>query len=430
MRQKTGQQTSAAEKTIKDIRRATRKHHSAEDKIRIVLEGLRGEDSIAAICRREGIAESLYYSWSKEFLEAGKKRLAGVSTGGGFRYRGRLDNLELVALTSNKRDPDWPDSLDRETGIYTYYGDNKTPGRELHDTPRFGNAILQRVFADAEAGRDGRARVPPILVFSSAGVRRDVIFLGLAVPGTVGQPGMEDLVAIWRTRDNRRFQNYRARFTILRAVTISRKWLTGIIAGSPHDAHAPPEWQAWVETGRIMPLLAPRTIQYRRRQEQLPSSAGDLEIVETIHRFFADDPHGFESCAAELVRMMLPDVTSLDATRRSRDGGRDAVGQFRIGSGESAILVDFAIEAKCYGLNHAVGVRDMSRLISRLRHRQFGVLVTTGYVDQQAYKEIKDDQHPILVMSASDIAALMVRSGYGTAADVNAGLERAFASTL
>ena len=70
-------QTSAAEKTIKDIRRATRKHYSAEDKIRIVLEGLRGEDSIAAICRREGIAESLYYSWSKEFLEAGKKRLAG-----------------------------------------------------------------------------------------------------------------------------------------------------------------------------------------------------------------------------------------------------------------------------------------------------------------------------------------------------------------
>ncbi|SPL62702.1 Mobile element protein [Ochrobactrum soli] len=77
MRQKPVPQTSSAEKTIKDIRRATRKHYSAEDKIRIVLEGLRGEDSIAAICRREGIAESLYYSWSKEFLEAGKKRLAG-----------------------------------------------------------------------------------------------------------------------------------------------------------------------------------------------------------------------------------------------------------------------------------------------------------------------------------------------------------------
>ena len=77
MKQKAGPREASAEEVIKDIRRATRKHHSAEDKIRIVLEGLRGEESIAALCRREGIAESLYYSWSKEFLEAGKKRLAG-----------------------------------------------------------------------------------------------------------------------------------------------------------------------------------------------------------------------------------------------------------------------------------------------------------------------------------------------------------------
>ena len=66
-----------AEQVVRDIRRATRKHYSAEDKIRIVLEGLRGEESIAALCRREGIAESLYHTWSKEFLEAGKRRLAG-----------------------------------------------------------------------------------------------------------------------------------------------------------------------------------------------------------------------------------------------------------------------------------------------------------------------------------------------------------------
>lgn len=66
-----------AEQVVRDIRRKTRKQYSAEEKIRIVLEGLRGEESIAALCRREGIAESLYYSWSKEFLEAGKKRLAG-----------------------------------------------------------------------------------------------------------------------------------------------------------------------------------------------------------------------------------------------------------------------------------------------------------------------------------------------------------------
>lgn len=66
-----------AEQVVKEIRRATRRHFSAEDKIRIVLEGLRGEDSIAELCRKEGIAQSLYYVWSKEFMEAGKRRLAG-----------------------------------------------------------------------------------------------------------------------------------------------------------------------------------------------------------------------------------------------------------------------------------------------------------------------------------------------------------------
>ena len=66
-----------AEQVMKDIRRATRRHFSAEDKIRIVLDGLRGEDSITELCRKEGIAQSLFYTWSKEFMEAGKRRLAG-----------------------------------------------------------------------------------------------------------------------------------------------------------------------------------------------------------------------------------------------------------------------------------------------------------------------------------------------------------------
>jgi transposase len=77
MRQKSGRTKEPAEKVVRDIRRATRRRFSAEEKIGIVLVGLRGEDSIAELCRREGIAQSLYYSWSKEFLEAGKKRLAG-----------------------------------------------------------------------------------------------------------------------------------------------------------------------------------------------------------------------------------------------------------------------------------------------------------------------------------------------------------------
>ena len=77
MRQKSLSKSDPAERAVRDIRRKTRKQYSAEEKIRIVVSGLRGEESIAALCRHEGIAEGLYYSWSKEFLEAGKKRLAG-----------------------------------------------------------------------------------------------------------------------------------------------------------------------------------------------------------------------------------------------------------------------------------------------------------------------------------------------------------------
>ena len=77
MRQNIRPRGTSSEKAVKDIRRATRKQYSAEEKIRIVLDGLRGEETIAELCRQEGIAQSLYYSWAKEFLEAGKKRLAG-----------------------------------------------------------------------------------------------------------------------------------------------------------------------------------------------------------------------------------------------------------------------------------------------------------------------------------------------------------------
>ena len=106
MRQKSMSAKSPAAKAVRDIRRKTRKQYSAEEKIRIILDGLRGEESVAALCRREGIAESLYYSWSKEFLEAGKKRLAGdtgrQATSGEVKdlKREMRDMKELVAELS------------------------------------------------------------------------------------------------------------------------------------------------------------------------------------------------------------------------------------------------------------------------------------------------------------------------------------------
>ena len=103
MRPKSSTPDTPSERLVRDIRRATRKQYSAEEKIRIVLDGLRGDATIAELCRREGIAESLYYSWSKEFLEAGKRRLAGdterSATGGEVKELRRevRDMKELVA---------------------------------------------------------------------------------------------------------------------------------------------------------------------------------------------------------------------------------------------------------------------------------------------------------------------------------------------
>lgn len=147
--------------------------------------------------------------------------LLRMSNQGGFRYRGDLDGLlEMVLLTSNFSDPDWPDALDQETGIFTYYGDNKEPGRELHDTGRGGNRLLKRLFDDAHGGEAGRRRVPPIFLFRT-GAWRSAAFLGLAVPGSSDLLRSEDLVAIWHTSQGQRFQNYRAHFTVLDATDIS-----------------------------------------------------------------------------------------------------------------------------------------------------------------------------------------------------------------
>jgi Restriction endonuclease AspBHI N-terminal/Restriction endonuclease len=354
-------------------------------------------------------------------------RLLRVDSQGGFRYRGKVTGkLHLLVLTSSLADADWPDSLDRETGVFTYYGDNKKPGRELHDTGRDGNLILQKIFTAARSGMDGRSEVPPTFIFSGARNWRDMDFLGLVVPGASDLDSSEELVAIWRTAGGQRFQNYRARFTVLNASAISRAWIDSLIAGKPDDAIAPDAWQTWVKTGRRLALMSTRSLEYRSKVEQLPTDKEGEAMVQVIRDHFRDIPHAFEHCAAAIAQFMMPDVVTLDVTRPSRDGGRDGVGQLRVGTGPSGILVDFALEAKCYSSSNSVGVREMSRLISRLRHRQFGVLVTTSWVDLQAYKEIKEDAHPIVVVSAADIVDLLRRNGKGSAAIVAAWLAEEF----
>ncbi|MDK2376718.1 restriction endonuclease [Serratia fonticola] len=348
-------------------------------------------------------------------------RLVGVSRQGGFRYRGTRDRPTVLVLYSTQSDPDWPDELDTTTGRFVYYGDNKKPGQKLHDTQRFGNELLIKLFERAHTG--DRANIPPILIFTSAGAGRAYRFRGLAVPGHPSMPATEDLVAIWKSTGGIRFQNYRATFTILDASLISRGWIDSIKAGAMDIEKSPDAWRTWVETGVIKPLIAPRTQLIRTREEQLPSDEADLVLIDTIRTRYANNSYGFEACAGELTRLLLGNVSRLDLTRPWRDGGRDALGALRLGRGASSIEAMFALEAKCYGLGNSIGVREVSRLISRIKHREFGILITTSFVNKQAYQEVVDDGHPVIFVTAIDIVQLLRASGYGTVVQLSKWLD-------
>ncbi|HEY0947142.1 MAG TPA: restriction endonuclease [Opitutaceae bacterium] len=337
-------------------------------------------------------------------------KLLGVSNSGGFRYLGRPDDLRLVVITSNFNEPDWPDEIDLEAGLLTYFGDRREPGA-LHETHRLGNEVLRQIFHNLHSQPPARNRIPPILLFRNTGNYRDVVFLGLVVPGAAHLPATSDLVAVWKSSRRGRFQNYKAQSTLLRVSSVPLAWIADVRSGNPLSPSCPPEWRTWRETGRYIPLKCEPTIHTRSKAEQLPKSGGDTAILRALFQRYQNDSHGFEHFAAKLLPLMDPNFVALDVTRPSRDGGRDAVGHYRLGLDTSHILIDCALEAKCYNPGKSVGVKELSRLISRLRHRQFGVIVTTSFVHDQAYKEIKDDEHPIIVIAGADIVQILKAKG-------------------
>ena len=355
-------------------------------------------------------------------------RLLPVGNQGGFRYSGSLGQgrANLVVLYTSGADPDWPDALDRQTGRFVYFGDNKTPGRELHDTRRRGNELLRQTFEWVHSVPPRRDLVPPFLVFSKRGIGRDVAFLGLATPSARDVTPRDDLVAVWKTLDEQRFQNYRAIFTVMDTPVIPRVWIRSLLVGDSLGAGCPAAWRRWVETGIYAPLVAERIRRWRSRTEQQPTTPEGWEVLRVIYQYFRKDPVGFEACAARLWQMQAPRVSRYDLTRPSRDGGRDAIGFYTLGPIHDSIELDFALEAKCFAPATPVGVEAQSRLISRIRPRQFGVLVTTSYVAKQAYQELRDDAHPVVVLAGSDLVQILADHQLGTASAARAWLEREF----
>jgi hypothetical protein len=353
--------------------------------------------------------------------------LPGIGNLGGFRMSGKGPQKRYVVLYSSGEDQDWPDHLELETGRFTYYGDNKTPGHELHDTRPKGNLLLRNSFEALHSEPNQRELIPPFFVFHkhpTATSSRSAQFRGLAVPGFPGLAPTSDLIAVWKTTKGQRFQNYRSIFTILDAPIIKRAWIKDLADGNPLTENAPDVWTDWVRTGRYRPLVAESTTVIRSVEEQTPTDSLRRSILEAVWSYFKEVPISFEPFAARIFQMLDPRAIIDEITRGSVDGGRDAVGRYILGLNDDPVHAEFALEAKCYqpGFSgkkiNTVGVKEVARLISRLRHRQFGVLVTTSVIARQAYEEVREDGHPVVFISGKDIADILVTNGYNDAESV------------
>ena len=345
------------------------------------------------------------------------KLLPGCSNSGGFRKVMRKDGSGLpayVVLYTSMQELAWPDYLDEETGIFRYYGDNRNPGKTILDTPRKGNKLLEFVF-DCLNSRDGSIKnIPPFFIFKKTGNGWDVKFLGLAAPGNPKISPDKDLVAFWRSMNEERFQNYEAYFTVLDTVVpIDRRWLEALIYDHDNSLQYAPEcWKSFINKGRngIIPLIASKLPSVPSKYDQLQSDNEGSICLQKIRMYYSSFPQGFEVCAKDILEKSDSKFNDFELTRPWRDGGRDAVGHYVISPGgkvNHSLKIDCAMEAKCYSESNSVGVKEMSRLISRIRYRQFGVMITTSYVNSQAYKEVIEDRHPILIMSANDIAQVL-----------------------
>lgn len=346
-------------------------------------------------------------------------KLLGVKNQGGFRYLGKTSEPKLVMLFTSGEDVYWRDEMDSNLGVFLYYGDNKTPGRDLHKTNLHGNEILRYMFELAcKDSIDDRKRIPPVFIFKKA-TGRDVKYLGLAVPGIKGKPTKDWLTAVWgQNRAGDRFQNYKAYFTVLDTSKgsarypndskINLAWLNDIESGNAFDSvFAPVEWKNYIKGNKYSALLTTTEKYVKSKQEQLPEVGSDRwKLLESLQQYFyqKDKGYSFESFAADIIQYMDNNIVNVEVTRPYKDGGFDALGRFKIFSkAENVVYVDFYLQAKCYNYNNSVTVSDTSRLISRIKDRQFGIMFTTSYVANQAYQEIIEDGHPIVIINGKNI---------------------------
>lgn len=353
-------------------------------------------------------------------------KLLQVGNQGGFRFKGTVKRPQFIALFTSGEDVYWRDDFNSDLGIFLYYGDQKTPGKDLTDTKFKGNLILQEIFEWACSDNIAiRRQIPPIFVFKKVH-GRDLQFLGLAVPGIGGKPQKDWLTAVWgATNKGKRFLNYKSYFTILDTKKgckaevnqsgINLGWLTDIERNDACGSkYAPIEWLNYIENRKYHSLTAIRETSIKTKEEQLPPESNQVQcqMLNALQDYFfqKDRGYSFESFASDIVQQIDENVIRLDVTRPFKDGGIDAIGKYQVfNAGTQSVIVDFYLQAKCYApFKAAVGVTDTSRLISRIKNRQFGVMVTTSYINSQAYKEIVEDGHPIVLVTGKTIIDVLI----------------------
>jgi len=352
-------------------------------------------------------------------------KLFKVGNAGGIRFKGSDKLPQIVVLYSTGEEIDWPDSVDLETGTVTYYGDNRTPGSPV-DSKR-GNKKIKAIF---EALNNSRDKIPPIFMVKKEIYpnKNSIKFIGLLVPGSKKQSN-EDLISIWNSKNGSRFQNYKIIFTILNEGKIKKEWIEDIISGNANSSNqAPKSWLNWIKTGKIDPLTSKKNSEVLTKKDQLPKPRSiEAKLLKEINKHFESEKDGafyFEKFVNyTLGKYWDKNVVSIENTRGSRDGGIDGLGKYRIGIQPKTKNVQFYVQSKRY-TNSSVGVRDVARLISRIRYRQFGIMVTTSYVNKQALQEVQDDEHPIIFISGIDLVQILQSANIGSISALKKSLKR------
>lgn len=371
--------------------------------------------------------------------------LMNVKNVGGFRTKGNSSpsfDVKYVILYSTNEDVYWRDQLDTSMGSYIYYGDNKKAGVDLHGP--FGNKILKKVYDFAESDDvNTRKKIPPFFLFESDKENGGVKFRGLLVPGYRGVNHFDWLTAVWaQLHEGGRFQNYKALFTVLDTskgsdfekddASINLNWLSDLANGNGFESkYAPIAWKEWISKGKYTPLTISVESSIRCKDDQLPKGRTPKAMLKTIYDYFKEKPTDFESFAISIVTLADNNILNCENTRPTRDGGRDGIGEYIIMKNISNNLkTTFAVEAKCYDPDNSVGVKETSRLISRIRHRQFGVFVTTSYIAPQAYEEIIEDEQPISIISGKDIIDILYQNQINDVDSLNKFLTLNFSKNI